>query len=132
MNPGFSSPHRQMAQQGRRAIRTGRQAIRHLSRALWRRSILSGLLLAVANFLMLLGVSLLTLFTYSLWGSEASPLRFLLWPAVGAMVLSVVLRIVVNRYMRLVHRAAQIDRRRRKIHEKIRFSKLSVRKLPAP
>lgn len=115
--------------QGRRAYRTGRQAIRNLGRALRRRSILSGLLMAVAKFLVLLGISLVTLYSYALWGSESSPLRFLLWPGCGCIVAALVLRIVLSRYMRAIHRATQIDHRRRKIREKIRFSKMSVRKL---
>ena len=87
------------------------------------------MLMAIAKFFVLLGISLITLYSYALWGSESSPLRFFLWPGGISIVVGLILRIILSWYMRVIHRATQIDRRRQKIRAKIRFSKMSVRKL---
>ena len=114
---------------GHEVIREGRHMIRQLQRTLRRRSFIAGLLLALARFFLLLGMIFLVLWSYSVWGSTPSPLGALLWPAWILIAASLGLRLFFGWYAKVLHRAERIERRREKIREKIRFSKLSTRKL---
>lgn len=105
------------------------QFVSRFERILRRRALLAGLAQALSRFSMLLGVLLLVAWSYSIWGSEVSPLGALLVPAVVLMVLSILIRLVLGWVLRWIRRAVAIDRRRRRIQQRVRFSKMSVKKL---
>jgi sterol desaturase/sphingolipid hydroxylase (fatty acid hydroxylase superfamily) len=112
-------------------MREGRHMVRRLKRTLRRRSIVAGLALALSRFFLALGLVVLTLWSYALWGSTTTPLRVLLWPAIILLVAAVALRLFFHWYARVIHRAARIEQRRAHIRRKVRLSRLSNRKLNA-
>lgn len=58
-----------------------------LVRFAWKRCIAAAVLHGLARFFMLLGVLLLTAWSYTVWGNPASPLAVLFWP--GLLLLAV-------------------------------------------
>jgi hypothetical protein len=82
-------------------------AISHHTGVLWqlegllrRRALIAGLLKAAGRFLSLLGVLLLSAWSYSLWGSIDTPLRSLLIPGVVLLAGGWLLGVVLERTLR--------------------------------
>ncbi|CAN5339747.1 hypothetical protein BH09SUM1_BH09SUM1_16190 [soil metagenome] len=91
-----------------------------------RRSFYIGLAIAGARFLNLLGFAMLVLWSYSLWGSETSPLASLLIPGIILIVISIALRILIVWLARWMGRATRLQQRRRAVQRKVRLSRESV------
>lgn len=64
---------------------------------------LAGVSLALSRLALLLAVVMATLWSYSVWGSAASPLLFLGWPALYAFIAAFVFRFVAWRALLLLH-----------------------------
>lgn len=97
-------------------------------RVMQARQLFVGLGLAVDWFFWLLGILLLTAWSYSVWGSASSPLRHLFWPGVGLMLVSVVIRLVLRGVMRWTHRTLQLQRRRSEVQRRVRATR-EIRKM---
>jgi hypothetical protein len=91
-----------------------------VSRAITWRSAIVGTALAISRFFLLSSLLLLTAWSYSLWGSENSPLRHLLFPALILLLLSLLIRLVIIEVMEWTHRAVRVQNRRSDIQQKIR------------
>lgn len=86
------------------------------------RELLVGVASSLRQLLFILGLLLSVLWSYSVWGSEDSPLSRLLWAAIGCFALSFALWIGVRLSMGWLRRAARVQRRRREVRERLRAS----------
>lgn len=68
-----------------------------VERLLRSRSILMAVLKAVGRFFSVLGTVLLTVWSYSIWGSAASPLSALLVPGLVCLLLGILTGVVLDR-----------------------------------
>lgn len=94
-----------------------------------RRSLAIGLVLATGRFLMLVGVLGMVAWSYSIWGSELSPLRHLLVPSLVMVAVSIVIRLALLKTVRWMGRAMRLERRRKLIREAVRSKSQITRKL---
>lgn len=103
--------------------------LRLIRRSIEQRSAYLAFGMAVARFLTLLGVILLTMWSYSVWGSDTSPLALLLWPAIAILLVSLLLRSILHWVRRWIVRASLLERRRLVLRDRIRMSQAAIRKL---
>lgn len=99
-------------------------------RAVHKNSMYIGMVMAVARFLTLLGWLLLAAWSYSIWGSTASPLRHLLIPSAVAFIVAIIVRIALSRLTAWTRRAIRVQDNREIVQEKVRLSASENRKLP--
>ncbi len=88
-----------------------------------RRSLAIGITFALCRFLNLVAAVLLLGWSYSIWGSPDTPMRALLYPAIGILVVSFLLRVGVQRLVAWTWRACQVQARREACQERIRAAR---------
>ncbi len=78
--------------------------------------------MTLERFLVWIGLILLAAWSYSVWGSEYSPLRHLLVPALIALGIALVIQLFVYVALKWLRRAAVLAVRRAQIRDRIRSS----------
>lgn len=101
---------------------------RKVRRSIRRRSHAIAAVIALGRFFMLLGVLGLVAWSYALWGSEATPLRHLFWPAIALIVASVAIRLGVLRWVAWMRRALRLQKKKIEVREFVRSRSQIVRK----
>ena len=116
-----------MARQARNRQR--KHNLRFIRRAAHRRSLWIGFAMAVARLVMFFGVVMLVAWSYSIWGSEQSPLAALLIPGLFFIGLSILLRVILSQLTHWLARLLLLERRRIDLHRQIRTSREAIQKL---
>lgn len=85
--------------------RSASTVVARLDHLIERRSLLIALVQAVARLMTMMGVLLLTLWSYSVWGSDESPLARLLFPGLLLLALGIAFGVIFDRLMTPIRRA---------------------------
>ncbi len=86
-----------------------RRSFERIVREMW---LVAALAVVVVRLLRWTGVFFLIAWSYSIWGSPESPLRFLLLPGLGLLVISLVLQYLQGRMLGWIYRASHVGGRR--------------------
>ncbi|MCC6547574.1 hypothetical protein IT570_10440 [Candidatus Sumerlaeota bacterium] len=106
-----------------------KHSLRFIRRTAHRRSLWIGLGMAIARLVMFFGVVMLVAWSYSIWGSEHSPLAGLLLPGLALIGVSLLMRFVLYELTRWLARLLLLERRRVDLHRQIRTSREAIQKL---
>lgn len=101
---------------------------RKVRRSIRRRSHAIAGVIALGRFFMMLGVLGLVAWSYALWGSEATPLRHLFWPAIALIFVSVIIRMALLRWVAWIRRALRLQKKKQEVRDYVRSRSQIVRK----